>query len=109
MEVNPFIKIPNIFSSRLLCTLGEAPDIVSTSYLSFVQNLSEGDEMEMTYEIVYSMSKIASIFSLISARRGYILALCSPFKERDNEREISKLWILSALIIRRSLLCCRGS
>ena len=107
--MTPFIKIPNIFSSRLLCTLGEAPDIVSTLYLSFVQNLSEGDEMEMTYEISYSMSKVASIFSLISSRQGDVLALCSPFKERDNERGISKLWILSALIIKRSLVRCRGS
>lgn len=107
--MTPFIKIPCIFSSRLLFTLGDAPDIVSTSYLSFVQNLSEGDEMKMTYEIAYSMPKTASIFSLISARRGDVLVICSPFKERDNERGISKLWILSALIIRRSLLRCRGS
>lgn len=37
----------------------------------------------MTSELVYSMFKYAFVFSLVSKRRGNVLAPDSPFKQRD--------------------------
>lgn len=85
-EVTLSIKIPYIFSSRLPHTLEESAVIISTSDLSFVQNISEGDKMEMAYVFAYNMFRVASILSLISARRGDFLAPCSPFKENDTRK-----------------------
>lgn len=39
--------------------------------------------MEMAYELAHNKFKTTSIFYLVSARRGDVLALGSPFKERD--------------------------
>lgn len=78
----PFIRIPNIFSSQLLHTSKEVVVIVSTSDLSFIQNLLEVNKMEMAHELYFNMLKSASSFSLVSAEQGDALASGSPFKKR---------------------------
>lgn len=40
--------------------------------------------MKMASELAHNMLKVTSIFSLFSVRRGDVLALGSPFKERDS-------------------------
>lgn len=63
-EVTPFIKILDIFTYRLHRTLEEASTIVSTSDLSFFHNLSEGDKMELAYQLALSMLNLV-LFSLL--------------------------------------------
>lgn len=45
--MTPFIKIPDIFSSRLSPTSDEVAVVISTSDLLLVQNIPEGDKVEM--------------------------------------------------------------
>lgn len=58
-----------------------ATTIVSMLDLSFVQNLSEGDEMEMTSGLTRSMFKDVSLFSQVYTRRRDVLALGNILKE----------------------------
>lgn len=83
VEVTPFIKIPDTFSFWLPRAPEEVDVIVSRSDLSFIQNLPEGDEMEMAYKLAYNMFKDTSLFSLVSAGHGDVLASDNPFNERD--------------------------
>lgn len=46
-EITPLLQILDVFSSRLARTSEEVATIVSTSDLSFVQNLSEVEKMEL--------------------------------------------------------------
>lgn len=82
-EVTHFIKIPDIFYSRFPRTLEKAVAIVSTSNLSFAQNLPEGDKIEMASELAHNMFKAASICSFVFVGHDDVLALGSPFKKRD--------------------------
>ncbi|CAI8587935.1 unnamed protein product [Vicia faba] len=60
----------DVFSSCLARTPEEATIIVSISYLSFIQNLPNGEKMELVYEITHSMFKASSLFSVVSTDRG---------------------------------------
>lgn len=64
-EVNPFINILDNFSSRLPHTSEEVVVVVLMSDLSFVQNLPEGDNIEMTPELSYKIFKYPTIFSIL--------------------------------------------
>lgn len=86
-EVAPFTLILDVFSFWLARTFEEAATIVSMSDLSFVQNLLEGENMELIPEITHSMFKVVSLFSLVSASIGDTLALGNPTKERDTWKE----------------------
>lgn len=92
-EVTSFIKIPYIFSSLFPLTSREVVAIVSTSDLSFVQNLLEGDKVEMDFELTYIMFKFASIFSLVSTRQGNVWAWVSLFNKRVPRKINSRLYI----------------
>lgn len=78
-----FIKIQDIFSSRLPCTPKEDVVIVSTLNLYFVRNLSKGDEIEMDSDLPHNMFKVVSIFFLVSTEWSDVLALGNTFMERD--------------------------
>lgn len=65
----------------------EAVVVVSMLDLSFIQNLSERDKMEIGSELAHSMFQVVFIFSLVSATRGDVLSLGSPFKERGTWKE----------------------
>lgn len=54
-----------------------------TSYLSFIQNIPEGDKMELASQLAHSMFKVGTIFYLVSVGRGDTLASSNPFKERE--------------------------
>ncbi|CAI8591072.1 unnamed protein product [Vicia faba] len=82
-EVTSFMRIPNVFSYRLTCTLEEAAVIVSMSDLSFIQNIPQGEKMEIIFELAHNIFKNDSIFSLISTGQGDVLAPGNPTKERD--------------------------
>lgn len=41
----------------------------SVSDLSFVQNILEGEKMELAFELAHNMFKVASIFSHVSSNR----------------------------------------
>lgn len=103
-EVTPFIKILDIFSSHLPCTLEETVVIVSTSNLSFVQNLPEENEMGIPYDLSHNMFKYASIFSLVSTRHGDVLILSNPFKERDNWKEKAEAMELKCTYLKKELI-----
>lgn len=75
--------MPNVFSSRLSCTPEEATTTVSTSEMSFVQNIFEGEMMEIFSKVTHNIYQIASLFSLIVGGKGYALAPGNPSKERD--------------------------
>lgn len=76
--------ILDILSSQLAHTPEEATTNVPLSDLSFVQNILEGEKMELVFDITHSMYQDASPFSLISSRREGILAPRNPTKEREN-------------------------
>src|SRR4051812_45272963 len=82
-EVTPFMRISDVFSSWHARTLNEVRFTISTSDIPFIQNISEGDKMELVCEITHSMYRDASLFSLVSTDRGDVLALGSPAKERE--------------------------
>lgn len=82
-DINPFIKIPYIFSSQLPRTHEEVATTISTLNLSFIQDLPEGDKMELDFDLTHNMFKVASIFSLVFVGWGYVLVLSNPFKERN--------------------------
>ncbi|CAI8601805.1 unnamed protein product [Vicia faba] len=48
-----------------------------------LENLPEGDKIEMAYEVAYSMFKVASIFYSISTGHDDVPSPDSPLKERD--------------------------
>ena len=53
------------------------------SDLYFVQNLPEGDKIEMSSDLAFSTFKVTSILYLVFVQRGNVLGPGSPFKERD--------------------------
>lgn len=77
------MQVPIVFSSQVAWTPEEAVTTILILELSFIQNLREGDEMELTSKITHKMFKVASIFSLVSAGQGDVLTLGNPSKERD--------------------------
>lgn len=78
----PFIKILDIFSSWPSCTLEEDDAIVLALDLSFIENLPEGDKMELDSELTRDMFKYASLFSHVVVGRGGVLAPSNFFKKK---------------------------
>lgn len=63
--------------------------------------------MNLLSEITFNMYWVYSLFSLIVARRRYVLAASNSFKGRETLKGKCKLWSISALISRKSCLSCR--
>lgn len=82
-ELSPFVRLVDVFSSRLSCIPHEDASIISTLDFSFVQILPKGEKMYLAFELTHNMFKFAYIFSLISFHYGDILAPGKPIKERD--------------------------
>lgn len=96
--------MPYIFYSRLPRTPKEAAAIVSTSNLSLIQNLPEGDKTKMAYKLAYSMFKVAFILYLISYGRGDVFALGNSFKEMDTLKGKTKPMKLKCVNLQNELL-----
>lgn len=64
--VTPFMGMSDVFSSQISRTPKEVVTTTSTSDLSFVQSLPEGEKMELVSELTHNMFKATSIFSLVS-------------------------------------------
>lgn len=77
------MQITYVFSQWLTHTHEKDAAIISMSDLFFIQNLPEGEKIELVSEVTNNMFKVSSIFSHISVGRGDDLALGNPTKERD--------------------------
>lgn len=95
--------MPKTNYAQLPLTLEEAV-IVSTSNLSIVQNILKGNKIEKDYDLAHNMFKTASIFSLIFVGWGDVLALCSPFKERDTWKEKAEPMELKCINLQKELI-----
>lgn len=82
-EVTPFIKVPDIFSSRLPHTPEKATAIGSTSDLSFIHNLLKREKIEQTFNLAYSMFKAGNILFILFDRQGDFLSPTNTSQEMD--------------------------
>lgn len=63
---------------------------MSVSDLSFVKNFLDGDKMDLASQLAYTMFKVGTICSLVSARWGDILAMGNPSHEMGNLKRKAK-------------------
>lgn len=76
-EITPFLQMPDVFSSWLAYTSEEAAATTLTLDMYFVQNLSEGENTKIFYEVIYGVSYQ---FFLVVVGRGDFLALGNFYK-----------------------------
>lgn len=82
-SLTPFLYILVIHPSQISHTLGEVVADVFANDLPFVQNLSEAEKMKLLFKVNFHTYQPASLFSLATTERGYVLAIDKPTIERD--------------------------
>lgn len=101
-ELTCFSQMLDVFSSQFSCIPEEATPTVSTSDLTFVENIYEADKLEIFSKITFHMYCASSLFSLSSIGRGDVLAHGNPSKESDTLKRGMWSYIADVLLFRRS-------
>lgn len=91
-EMNPFMQVEDVFSSRLAWTPKDATTTVPISNLSFIQNLPKGNKMELASKLSHNMFKAISIFFVVSVRHEDVLPPVIPPRKWIVGTGMSMLW-----------------
>lgn len=78
--ITPFLQMPDVFSSWLAYTFEEVAATTLTLDMSFVQNLSEGENTKIFYEVIHIIYGVSYQFFLVVVGRGDFLALGNFYK-----------------------------